>query len=178
MTTPSTDTIQYNTTLKACGDEYKKIVFWNRFIRNPIETILMMIPAAFAITMMCLGTFNMYMGVIYAACFAYPLYIFFIQFNNSVKYHLKHRDPSESAPCTITLMDTGVMADIPDYDIVNTYDWDSFTTAYYRFGYYMFFEGSKMTLMLRNADMNKEQQEAAPEYIKSHVNQNICRITF
>ena len=34
------DYIKYKTTLKASGDEYKKIVFWNRFVRNPVETIL------------------------------------------------------------------------------------------------------------------------------------------
>lgn len=34
------DYIKYETTLKASGREYSKIVFWNRFIRNPIELIL------------------------------------------------------------------------------------------------------------------------------------------
>ncbi len=172
------DTIKYNTKLKACGDEYRKIVFWNRFIRNPIETILSLVPAVLSIILMCMGIFNIFMICVYAACFAYPIYIFSFQFRNSVNYHLKHRDPSEEAPCTITLMDSGIMADIPDYDITSTYEWDSFTTIYLRFGYYMFFEGSKMIVMLRIADMTKEQQNAAPEYIKSHVNQNKCRITF
>lgn len=98
------DTIKYNTRLKASGDEYRKIVFWNRFIRNPIETILSLVPAAIAIVLMVMGFFNMYLGVIYAACFAYPVYIFVFQFRSAVGYHLKHRDPSEDAPCTITLM--------------------------------------------------------------------------
>ena len=31
------DIIKFNTTLKASGKDYFKIVFWNRFIRNPIE---------------------------------------------------------------------------------------------------------------------------------------------
>ena len=31
------DYIKYKTTLKASGDEYKKIVFWNRFVRNPVQ---------------------------------------------------------------------------------------------------------------------------------------------
>ena len=172
------DTIKYNTKLKAAGDEYKKIVFWNRFMRNPVETILSRIPAAIAIAMMCAKLFNIYLGVIYAACFAYPIYIFAFQFNNAVKYHLKHRNPSEDAPCIITLMDSGILADIPDHDIVTTYTWDSFTTIYCKFGYYMFFDGSKMIVMLRIADMSEEQQKAAPEYIKSHVNQNHCKITF
>ena len=34
------DIIKFNTTLKASGKDYFKIVFWNRFIRNPIELIL------------------------------------------------------------------------------------------------------------------------------------------
>ena len=40
------DYIKYKTTLKASGDEYKKIVFWNRFVRNPVETILTWTPAS------------------------------------------------------------------------------------------------------------------------------------
>lgn len=170
--------IKYNTHLKASGDEYKKIVFWNRFIRNPIETILSLIPAVIAIVLMCAGFFNIYMGVIYAACFAYPVYIFAFQFKSAVRYHLKHRNPSEDAPCTITLTESGIIADIPDYDIVETYSWDSFTTAYRKYGYYMFFNEGKMIVMLRIADMSEEQQKLAPEYIKKYINQNHCKITF
>ena len=172
------DTIKYNTRLKASGDEYRKIVFWNRFIRNPIETVLSLVPVAIAIALMVMGFFNMYLGVIYAACFAYPVYIFVFQFRSAVGYHLKHRDPSEDAPCTITLMDTGIMAEIPDFQITHTYQWNSFTTIYRKMGYYMFFEGSKMTVMLRIADMDTEQQKAVPDIIKKYVNQNICKILF
>ena len=39
------DIIKFNTTLKASGKDYFKIVFWNRFIRNPIELILSWLPA-------------------------------------------------------------------------------------------------------------------------------------
>ena len=53
------DTIKYNTRLKASGDEYRKIVFWNRFIRNPIETVLSLVPVAIAIALMVMGFFNM-----------------------------------------------------------------------------------------------------------------------
>jgi hypothetical protein len=172
------ETIKFETRLKASGDEYRRIVFWNRFVRNPIETILTLIPAAISIGLMCAGIFNVFMICVYAACFAYPIYIFTFQFKSSVNYHLKHRDPSEDAPCTITLMDSGILAEIPDYEIVSSYEWDSFTTIYRKFGYYMFFTDSKMTVMLRIADMSKEQQNAAPDYIVSHINQNICRLTF
>ena len=40
------DIIKFNTTLKASGKDYFKIVFWNRFIRNPIELILSWLPCA------------------------------------------------------------------------------------------------------------------------------------
>jgi hypothetical protein len=172
------DTIQYNTKLKASGDEYRKIVFWNRFLRNPTETILTLLPAVLAIILMCSGFLNGFLGIIYAACFAYPIYIFAVQFRSSVNYHLKHRDPSEDAPCTITLMDSGILAEIPSHEITTTYLWDAFTTIYCKFGYFMCFEGSKMTVMLRVADMSEEQQSVVPDFIKSHVNQNICKITF
>lgn len=83
------DYIKYKTTLKASGDEYKKIVFWNRFVRNPVETILTWTPAAITIVLIVLGFLNTYLAVIYAACWAYPIYIFFFQFKSSVNYHLK-----------------------------------------------------------------------------------------
>ena len=84
------DYIKYKTTLKASGDEYKKIVFWNRFVRNPVETILTWTPAVITIVLIVLGFLNTYLAVIYAACWAYPIYIFFFQFKSSVNYHLKN----------------------------------------------------------------------------------------
>ena len=86
------DYIKYKTTLKASGDEYKKIVFWNRFVRNPVETILTWTPAAITIVLIVLGFLNTYLAVIYAACWAYPIYIFFFQFKSSVNYHLWIRE--------------------------------------------------------------------------------------
>ena len=106
------DFIKYNTTLKASGKEYSRIVFWNRFLRNPVELILTWIPAAITIVLIILGYLNTYLAVIYAACWCYPIYIFGFQFKNSVSYHLKHRDESESAPCVITLMESGILAEI------------------------------------------------------------------
>ena len=43
------DIIKFNTTLKASGKDYFKIVFWNRFIRNPIELILSWLPAVISL---------------------------------------------------------------------------------------------------------------------------------
>jgi len=172
------DFITYNSTLKACGEEYKKIVFWNRFIRNPLETILSWLPALLTIALMIMGYLNIYLAVIYAACWVYPLYIFFIQFKSSVKYHLKNRDPAESAPCTITLQDTGIIADIPSFGRTEAYKWDEPDTIYKKYGYYLFFNKSKMIVMLREADIPTEQRSFAAEYIKSHVDMNKCKILF
>ena len=53
-----------------------------------------------------------------------------------------------------------------------------FTTIYDKFGYYMFFEKGKMTVMLRQADMPEQERHAAADFIKKNVNQNICRVLF
>ena len=45
------DIIKFNTTLKASGKDYFKIVFWNRFIRNPIELILSWLPAVISLVL-------------------------------------------------------------------------------------------------------------------------------
>lgn len=170
--------IKYNTTLKASGAEYTRIVFWNRFLRNPTELILTWIPAIFSAVMMALGGLTTYLAVIYAACWCYPLYIFVFQFRNSVHYHLKHRDPAESAPCSITLMENGILAEIPDYDMTQNYNWDDFTTIYSKFGYYMMFQKNKMLVMLRQADIPETQRSAAADFIKKNIDMNKCKVLF
>ncbi len=172
------DYIKYNTTLKACGDEYRKIVFWNRFLRNPVELILTLLPAVVSIVLICMGKMNTYLALFYTASFCYPLYIFFVQFKSNVNYHLKHRDPSEGAPCTITLMESSILAEIPEHDLMHTYDWNDFTTAYFKFGYYMFFKGGKMIVMLKKADMSPEQQKEATAFIKGCIDMNKCKVLF
>lgn len=172
------DYIKYETTLKASGNEYKKIVFWNRFIRNPIELILTWLPAAISVICISLGFFSSYLAVIYAACWCYPLFIFFIQFKNSVNYHLKNREPSESAPCTMTLMENGILAEIPEYDVTHQYSWKDFTTVYNKFGYYMLFQKGKMLVMLRQKDMPEKERAAAADFIKKNVDLNVCRVMF
>ena len=119
---------KYNTTLKASGNDYKKIVFWNRFLRNPVELILSWVPAVISIIMLASGRYNTFLLIIYAICWFYPIYIFAFQFKSSVNYHLKHRDASEDAPCTITLMDNAILADIPDHNLIYTYEWEQFTS--------------------------------------------------
>ncbi len=169
---------KYNTTLKASGNDYKKIVFWNRFLRNPIELILTWIPAAISLVMLILGKYNSFLLIIYAICWFYPIYIFAFQFKNSVSYHLKHRDASEDAPCTITLMDSAILADIPDHDLVYTYEWEQFTTVYFLYGYYMLFDGNKMIVMLNTNDMPDDVKSNAGQFIKEHVDLNKCKIAY
>ena len=56
---------KYNTTLKASGNDYKKIVFWNRFLRNPVELILSWVPAVISIIMLASGRYNTFLLIIY-----------------------------------------------------------------------------------------------------------------
>lgn len=170
--------LKYTTRLKASGKEYERIVFWNRFIRNPIELILSWTPAVLSIVLMYLGYLSTFTGVLYAGCWAYPLYIFAFQFKSSVNYHLKHRDPAEEAPCTFCFTDQCIIADIPEFETVYTYQWEDFTVIYKKLGYYMCFSGSKMIVMLRIEDMSETQKKAIPEYIKNHVNMNKCKILY
>lgn len=172
------DMIKYETSLKAKGDDYKRIVFWNRFIRNPIETILTITPAIISICLLVAGYYTYFLLVIYAVCVAYPLFIFLYQFKSSVNYHLKHRDPAEEAKCIMTVTKSGILADIPEYDLKYNYEWNDCTTAYYKYGYYMLFNGSKMIVMFNTKDMTQEEKKAIPQIITDNVDKNKCAIKF
>ena len=172
------DIIKFNTTLKASGKDYFKIVFWNRFIRNPIELILSWLPAVISLVLLCLHYYSSFLLILYAVCWFYPIYIFGYQFRSSVNYHLKHRDPSEEAPCTITLMNNAIMADIPEHNLVYTYEWEQFTTVYFLYGYYMLFAGKKMIVMLNTNDMPEDIKAITGQFIKEHVDLNKCKIAY
>ena len=45
-------------------------------------------------------------------------------------------------------MDNAIMADIPEHDLVYTYEWNQFTYVYNKFGYYMLFNKGRMIVML------------------------------
>ena len=169
---------KYNTTLKASGNDYKKIVFWNRFLRNPVELILSWVPAVISIIMLASGRYNTFLLIIYAICWFYPIYIFAFQFKSSVNYHLKHRDSSEDAPCTITLMDNAILADIPDHNLIYTYEWEQFTTVYFNYGYDMLFNGKQMVVMLNSNDMPENIKKNVGGFIMEHVDRNKCRIVY
>ena len=67
------------------------------------------------------------------------------------------------------------MADIPEHNLVYTYEWEQFTTVYVKFGYYMLFNKGRMIVMLSQKDMSDDIKAAVPAYIKSHVDRNICK---
>lgn len=171
------DTIRYTSTLKASGDEYKKIVFWNRFLRNKTELILSIIPAIISIILIILGFFSQFFLIGYVVFFIYPIFTY-IQFKSNVEYHLKHRDQSENAPCEFTFMENGILAEIKDFDIRYVYHWEDFTTIYDKFGYYMMFQKGKMLLMLKKADIPADLQQPVIQFIKENVDQNLCMIRF
>lgn len=170
--------IKYNTTLKASGKDYSRIVFWNRFIRNPIELILSWTPAAISLVLLVCGIYSSFLLILYAVCWFYPIYIFAYQFKSNVNYHLKHRDPSEDAHCIITLADNAIIADIPDHNLTYTYEWDQFTSIYNKFGYYMLFNKGRMIVMLCQKDMTDDIKSMVPSFIKEHVDRNICKLYF
>lgn len=71
------DYIKYKTTLKASGVKYKKIVFWNRFVRNPVETILTWTPASHNNCSYCTGISQYVPGSYICGMLGIPdLYIF------------------------------------------------------------------------------------------------------
>lgn len=167
------DIIKFHSVFKASGKEYARIVFWNRFLRNPTELILTFTPALISIFFLVKGYTNTFALVLYLVCFAYPFFTY-RQYRSAVKYHLKNRDESEGAACTFTLMDTGVLAEIEDFGIVNTYHWADCTTIYDRAGYYLLFQKNTMLVMLRKADIPEDQQSAVKEYIRTHIDGNKC----
>lgn len=169
------DIMKYTSTLKAKGTEYRNIVFWNRFIRNKTELILSILPALASIGLMIAGYDNSYLLILYAVFWFYPIFTM-MQFKSTVAYHLKHRDASESAPCEFTFMETGILAEIEEYNLKYVYHWDDFTTIYNKMGYYMMFNKGTMIVMLRQADMPDGMKEKVKHYMKDNVNQNTCRL--
>lgn len=171
------DVIHYTTTLKADGAEYKKIVFWNRFLRNKLELILTCLPALASIVLLFFGFHSLFMIMIYIIFWAYPIYIYY-QFQTGVAYHLKYRDESENAPCMITFMYNGILAEIPDFNLKHVYYWEDFTTIYDKLGYYMMFNKGTMLVMLKKEDIPDDMKEPAIQFIKQTVDQNTCLLKF
>lgn len=167
------DIIKFHSVFKASGKEYARIVFWNRFLRNPTELILTFVPAVISIFFLICGYTNTFALILYLVCFVYPFFVY-RQYQGAVNYHLKNRDASEGAGCTFTLMDTGIMAEIEDYQIINTYKWNDCTTIYDRVGYYLLFQKNEMLVMLRKADIPEDLKQPVKDYMKTHIDGNKC----
>lgn len=169
------EVIRFKTTLKASGKEYEKIVFWNRFWRNKTELILTLLPAFSSIILFIMGYNNSFLLMIYVIFFCYPVFIF-SQCKSNINYHLKHRDPYESAICELTFMPSGVLYEIPEHNKTINYNWSDLTTIYDKLGYYMFFNKGDMIFMIRKADIPESMQKAVVDYIFKYVDQNSCYI--
>lgn len=167
--------IKYHTTFKADGKQYERIVFWNRFIRTKTETFLMFLPAALSVFFYIRGYRSTFLMIIYCIFIVYPV-IAYRQFKSAVSYHLKNRDSLESAPCTFTLMDSGILCEFDDSDEKRVFKWEDFTTVYRKLGYYMFFQKNEMQVMLNQEDIPDEQKQPVFDYINSHIDHNKCVI--
>lgn len=167
--------IKYHSTFKADGKQYERIVFWNRFIRTKVETVLTLLPAVLSIFFYINGYRSTFMMIVYCIFIMYPI-IAYRQFKSAVAYHLKNRDSSEGAPCSFTLMDSGILCEFDDSEDKRIFKWEDFTTVYNKLGYYMFFQKNDMLVMLNKADIPDEQKQPALDYIKSHIDHNKCII--
>lgn len=169
------DYIKFHSTFKADGKQYERIVFWNRFIRTKIETILTLLPAALSIFFFANGYRSTFLMIIYFIFFAYPFFVY-RQFKSAVSYHLKNRDVSESASCSFTLMDSAILCEFDNSDEKRIFKWEDFTTVYSKLGYYMFFQKNDMLVMLNQKDIPKELTTQVRDYINSHIDHNKCII--
>lgn len=169
------DFIKFHSTFKADGRQYKQIVFWNRFIRTKTETILTLLPAALSIFFFAYGYRSTYLMIIYCIFIVYPFMVY-RQFQSAVSYHLENRDKSESAPCSFTLMDSGILCEFDGSDEKRIFKWSDFTTVYNRFGYYLFFQKNDMLVMLNQNDIPTELTGPVLEYIRCHIDHNKCII--
>ena len=165
--------IRFESKLKPSGKEYEKVCMWNRFVRNKTEAILTCIPAVISIVLLILGYHDAFLVIIYAVLIVYPFFILW-QFKSEINYRLKHREPTEDAPCVFTFMPNGILAEIKDYDFITQYNWSDFTTVYNRLGYYMMYQKSKMIVMIKQSDIPEHLRDAARQYITDSIDHNRC----
>lgn len=165
--------IRFNTVLKPSGDEYAKVCMWNRFVRTKLEAILTCLPAIISIIAFVMGYRDMFLIIIYAVLIVYPFFIVW-QFKGEIRYRLKHREATEDAPCVMTFMENGILAEIKEHDFIEQYRWDEFTTVYDKLGYYMMFNKNKMVVMVNKQHVPEHLREAARTYISQHIDRNKC----
>lgn len=169
------DYIKFTSTYKADGKQYERIVFWNRFLRNKTELIVSLLPAVISIIAFANGYRSTFAMIVYCIFLIYP-FLAYRQFKSTVKYHLAHRDKSESAPCEFTLMDSGILCEFIDSEEKKIFKWADFTTVYSKLGYYMFFQKGDMLVMLNQADIPEDKKNDVRGYINDHIDHNKCII--
>lgn len=79
---------------------------------------------------------------------------------------------------TITTDMITAQIDLDNEQSIENYDWNDFTTIYFKQGYYLMFDKSKMLVMFNSQDMSQEQREAFPDLIKRSVDLNKCKLAF
>ncbi len=166
--------LRFDSTMKPEGKEYKKIVYWNRFIRTKKETIFLIALLFAGASILLTGTHNFISLIIAAACIIYPILII-TQLNNSIKYHLAHRDQRESAPCTFTIMNNGILADVPSHEFTHVYKWPDMDKVYKFGGYYMFFNKNTLEVMLKIEDMPQDIRQPVRVAIIQHMTAKKCK---
>ena len=160
------DIITFTSTLKPSGAEYKKVVYWNRFLRVKTESIVLGILLLLGISLLYKSSGRIMFMIFGAILALYPVLII-TQLNSSIKYHLAHRDDIESMPCTYTIMENGILTEVNDKNYSKFYKWTPEHKFYDRLGYYMFFDVNDLTIMVKKADIPKNSQKKVLEYIKN-----------
>lgn len=168
--------LKFESTLKPSGKEYKKVVYWNRFIRTKKETIFLLILIAVALYILLSGTNEFVPLIIAAACIIYPI-IVITQLNSSIKYHLAHRDKRETQSCTFTVMNNGILVDVPESEFTEVYKWGDMDKVYKAQGYYMFFNGNKLIVMLNIEDMPDEMKQPIRIAIIKNMTPKKCKFS-
>ena len=172
--------IRFTSTQKPDGKEYKKITYWNRFIREKIETLILIALIATSISCgiyrLTTGTMDTFWAILCIVFLFYPI-IVITQFNSSIRYHLKHRDPSESAPCEFCLMENGILIDVPECDVHKFIKYDEFTHVYTNvFGYYMMFRKNTVLAMIRHSDIPEGQKDEFEDTMVTSLN-DTCNVS-
>ncbi len=171
--------IRFTSTQKPDGDEYKKVTYWNRFVRTKNETLILLAliiaSIGIAVYRLTTGTMDTMWAIITVIFLLYPVMVI-MQFNSSIRYHLKHRNPAEIEPCEFTIMENGILIDVPSCDVRVFHKYDEFTHLYTNvFGYVMLFQKNKVLAMLKHSDIPAEQLDDALNLILDGI-EPTCKI--
>ena len=174
------NTIRFTSTQKPDGEEYKKIAYWNRFIRTKTETLIMallfVISIACCVYRLSTGTMDTFWALLSLVFFCYPFMII-MQFNTSIRYHLRHRNPAEICPCEFSIMENGILIDVPEHDVRDFFRYDEFTSVYTNVGgYIMMFKKNKVLVMLKKADIPEGCEDNILDLISNGITTS-CKVS-